>query len=559
MTTLWSVASPVPALEPPAITFADVEEAFAARTLPVQLFVRIGGVAITATEATTRHSVDRPVGTCTVYTQAPRPASVTMNAEIEIEMGYPGAVRRTFHGFIPSDESVTDMGGNVLRIEGAGWASRLAYPEPAGVEIAGPVSLKDAFRSLCAMREIPTYLADDTTYVDGVTPIMLGGNDQINAGHVRFDDRTDPLAWLTRVAELYGYRVFDAPDGSVRLKRVSGLPPDDATSLATYAEGVNAFRLSRQRSTDPMATYIEVLGARYTDSTGGSLQIRSIPDEVPYAEELDPPGYRKLTVSNQEIVTDTQAAGVRNVYEVDRSEVWEWVSWEYAGRPDAQPGDVVTLTGTSHGLSASRLWLMGIDQSVNDQGYIARMEGWAGAGEPLAAGNDCVTQAVTIAGDGVAHLGDETLSHYKDPSPDGTEVTISFTVTDADYSSLRISGRVHGSNSVSNTTAVEGSKIEVWQRPDPSLPESGSNENRRVGSIDLPTANEELSRRRNYSSSNTYWQSFDLPLPGTLKEGAAQLKLIAGEHDDDRYDDYEIKDLELTYCGVGEPSLPGEA
>jgi hypothetical protein len=652
MTTQWLTSSPVGLIDPPDISFEDVEDAIAARRRPVQLFVRIGGVAINAHEAHVQHSVDRPIGGCTIHCAAPRPSTVVMNAEVEIEMGYTGAVRRVFHGFIPSDESVTDDRGGSVRIEGVGWCSRLAYPEFAGVEIEGPVSLKDAFRSLCELRDIPTYLADDTTYVDGITEILLGGNDYVNGGHVRFDNKTDPLTWMTRNAELYGYRVFDSPDGAVRLARVSGVPlpsytqagdlnfttgdyvvkndldthfwyvwtepdpvPENFLALlttgdfgilssgitvtggyawaevdmfsgasgwialydtattterfdrlivddvaATYEEGVNVYRLSKRRSSDPMATYIEVLGARYTDVAGGTLHIRSIASEVPYAAELDPPGYRQATISSQDIVTDEQAAGVRNVAEVDRSEVWEYVNWECAGHPALQPGDVVLIDGDSHDLAAQMLWLMSIDQSVSDRGYVARMEGWYGAGQPLAAGNDCVGQLITIPGDGVVHIGDETVSWYKDTTPDGTEVTIDIDIEHDDYSSLRLTGRVHGSNSYGvASTASTGSVIEVWQLEDPSLPESGSNEMQRKGSMELPTANEEYGKRRNYSSSNTYWQSFSLPMPGQLKVGAAELRLIAGDNVPDRKDDYEIKDLQLVTCGVGIPDLPGSA
>jgi hypothetical protein len=654
MTTQWLTSSPVGLIDAPDITFEDIEEAIAARRRPVQLFVRIGGVAIDAHEAHVQHSVDRPIGGCTIHCAAPRPSTVVMNAEIEIEMGYTGAVRRVFHGFIPSDESVTDDRGGSVRIEGVGWCSRLAYPEFAGVEIEGPVSLKDAFRSLCELRDIPTYLADDTTYVDGLT-VYLGGNDYVNGGHVRFDNKTDPLTWVTRNAELYGYRVFDSPDGAVRLARISGRPTPEFTNVEqtmdiaagdliyknslyvdiwslwadpdagfvfanqvaplslydwgivgtdtpvtfagytmlpitisgigagwvaayhvganeiyfdkailettpTYEEGINVYRLSKRRSSDPMGTYVEVRGARYTDVAGGTLEIRSIADEVPYAAELDPPGYRQITISSQDIVTDEQAAGVRNVAEVDRSEVWEYVNWECAGRPDLQPGDVVQIEGPSHGLDTQSLWLMSIDQSVSDRGYVARMEGWYGAGQPLAAGNDCVTQTVTIAGDGVLHVGDETVSWYKDTTPDGTEVTIAIDIDHDDYSSLRLTGRVHGSNSYGvASTASTGSVIEVWQLEDPSLPESGSNEMQRKGSMELPTANEEYGKRRNYSSSNRYWQSFSLPMPGQLKIGAAELRLIAGDNVPDRKDDYEIKDLQLVTCGVGIPDLPGSA
>jgi hypothetical protein len=90
------------------------------------------------------------------------------------------------------------------------------------------------------------------------------------------------------------------------------------------------------------------------------------------------------------------------------------------------------------------------------------------------------------------------------------------------------------------------------------LPAGPTNELRRAGGVDLPTANEESRKRRNYASSNTYWTSFNLPISGSLKVGAAELRIIAGEHTDpDGTDDFEVKDLTLTYCGVGIPDLPG--
>jgi hypothetical protein len=645
-----------------AITFEDIDEAFTATALPVELWVRIGDVAVDATEASVSFGVDRAVGTCTVYVQAPRPATAEMNATIEVEMGYPGASARRFLGVIPSDESVLDDRGKLVRIEGVDYTSRLAYPEYAGIEIEGPVSLKDAFRSLAELRGL-TYLSDETTATDGLTEIMLGGNTLVNEGHIRIDNRTDPLSWLQRIPPAYGYRVFGCPDGSTRQARVSGLaspeftegdltislsqydyvkartsaplrdaPDADGTvidffaeddigrlvgsaitaadgfdwmefyfpdigrgwaSLATgggtpyfyqmipatdppiYEEGVNCFRIQHERSLRDMATYIEVKGARYTDEDGGTTEIRAIPDEVPYAAELDPPGYRKYTVSLQDIVTDEQAQWVREATEVDRAAPFELISWEAPGRADLQPGDVVTLVAPTHDIEATDYWLMSIDESVDSRGYIGRYSAWRGAGEALEAGNDCRSESV---GGGVIHAGTQTLSHYRDTSPDSVRdpresdqdvedrrwvVEIAITVTDADYSSLRLTGICHGTNSIGNRTAITGSKVEVWQLEDPSEAESGSNEERRVGTMDLPTANEEYSRRRNYATTDRYWTPFSLPMPGTLKEGAATLVIVCGESDpedsddDPEVDDFELDDLVLTYCGVGEPALPG--
>lgn len=642
-----------------SVTFETVEEAFVAPALPVVLYVRIGGVAVDATEASVSFGVDRAVGQCTVYCEAPRPATAQMNATIEIEMGYPGASARRFIGFIPSDESVTDERGQMVRIEGAGWASRFAWPEFAGIEIAGPTSLKNAFRSLCALRNIPTYLADDTTATDGATTIVLGGNKQVNDGHIRLDNLTPPLDWLQRTPPLYGYRAFDSPDGAVRLARVSGLAHPDfvgqeltaslvagdyviprgttnfragpgtgyaivtavtaddvgrvlsgeiatangfdwmqftfaglgtgycaiasggvplfyrqdaANTPPVYIEGVNQLRFSRMRDIRDMATYIDVWGARYTDPDDGGVRvIHNIAETVPYAAELDPPGYRMLSVNDQDITTDQQAEWVRNATEVDRSETMEYLSWEYAARPDLQPGDVVTLHDpTYHGITMEDYWLMSIDESVNGQGYIGRYTGWRGSGVALAAGNDCRTE--TVPGDSVIHAGTQTISYYRDPSPDSVRdpmesdkdaedrrwvVIKNITVTEDDYSSLRLTGICHGTNSIKDHSTITGSQVEIWQLDDPSKAESGTNELRRVGTMDLPTTDEELSKRRNYASTDRYWTRFSLPVSGTLKLGAAKLVIVCGESKDGEVDDFELTNLKLTYCGIGIPELPG--
>lgn len=643
-----------------SIAFADFAEAAAAHVLPALLYVRIGGVAVDATDARVTQDVDQPVGTCTVYVRAPRPASATLNASIEIEMGYPGAVARVFHGRIPSDESVSDDGGNSVRIDGVDDASLMVDAEFTGVELAGPVSLKDANRSLWDLRNITAYLSDDTTAVDGLTTIMLGGNPDINAGNIRIDTTTGLLDWQNRINELFGYRVFGSSDGSLRCARISGLArpqladpvattdlsmldyvqprvglnfregpgtsttaigsvgPDDVgrvissdvvsadgllwmqmtfpgqpagwcalTSVGAgtplfsrltpdtvppvYAYGDNCFRITYERDTRPMANYIEVLGARYTAADGGSTAIRAIPDEVPFAPELAPRGWRPYTVSSQEIVTDQQAQWVRTATEVDRAAPYERVSWDTWGRSDLQPGDVVTLHApTNHGITYEDFWVLGITRSYGDDGYLMTVTGWRGAGRALKAGNDCRTEIVP--GDTVIHAGTQTISYYRDPSPDSVRdpnetdkdvkdrrwvVEIPITVTDADYSSLRLLGQAHGTNSIKNTTAITGSCVEIWQLEDPSKPEGGENEMKRVGSVDLPTLNEESSKRRNYASSDTYWTNISLPLPGSLKEGAAKLVIVSGSSDGDDADDFELKDLQIRYCGVGLPQFAG--
>lgn len=535
-----------------SIAFPSVESAVAAHVQPVVLYGRIGGEAVTITEASVRHGVDQPVGTCSVVLEAPRPDVLQIGAEIEVEAGYAGASRRIFHGRIPLDEASISDRGRWVKVDGEGWAAKLRRRSYSVIDMPGPISLKEAFRALCELRGVPTYFADETTYVDGVTEIMLGGNTQIDGGNVRIDTSTSPLDWLTRTAKLFGYRVFDCPDGAVRLARISGLP--NQTSAMAYTEGVNAFRFVNRRDVRPMVTYWEVRGATYTATDGGRTSIRSIPESV----TADPFGeVPSDTISNNVLVTDTLAAGCRNAHEVDYSTIWTGETWDCVGHPALQPGDVVTVQAPTLGIDmpADR-WLMSIDQSVGDRGYEATMTGWAGAGTALAAGDDCISEPVTITPDGILHLGNQTISRYADSTPDGIEVTLPITVAHADYSSLRLTGRAHGTNSYGRAKASTGSKVELWQLPDPALPESGTNEMRRVGSIELPTLDENSHLNLNYSN-DANWSDFSLPISGTLKVGAAELRILAGTNPDGR-DDFEIKDLMLTYCGVGVPTMPTE-
>lgn len=545
-----------------SVVFADVATAMAAHERPVPpLYVRIAGVAVAATEAHVRHSVDTPIGTATVYCAAASlPAGELINAELEIEMGYPGATRRRFLGVIPQHGVTTDRSGRKARVEGVHRIARLAYRTRGTTELTGPLSLKDGFRSLCESRDATPYLSDDTTYVDGVTVIMLGGNLEITGGHVRFDNRESPLDWGTRNAAHFGYRWFGAPDGSTRQARVSGLPPETEPVAFAYADGVNCYRVETATDRDKMVTSWEVIGARYTDADGGVNEIRSIAATVPFDARLDPPGYREDTYATQDLVTDAQAAGARNCLEVDRSDVWETVSWDCAGHPALQPGDIVTVQAPTHGIAApTRYWLMSIDESVTSRGYRATMEGFRGTGQALAAGNDCTTQPVTIPGDGILHVGDETVAWYADPGPDGIDITVAITIASEDYSSLKLSGRCHGTNTWGTGnlgTPSTGSVVEVWQLDDPTLPESGSNEMARRGSLTLPTHDEEYAKHRPYGTSNQFWLDFDLPLPGSLRAGAAELHFIAGENPSG-HDDYEVSDLVLTTCGVNLPAFPG--
>ena len=643
-------------------TYETVADALAVRFRRPQMVVRIGGVVVPAYRANVRFGVKQPTGTASVTIGTPRPASLTIAADLEIEMGYPGALHRVFHGHIPDDETSIQERGKEIRIAGEGWASFLKDPDAFGTVFNDGIKLSDLMRSASLSRSVPTFKADYAYLLDG-EEIVLGGNQFIDGGDVVIDDRTSPLQYLSRVASLFGYYVYDRPDGEFRMSLVSGIPDPqfdigspsvtfsngdwgksvattnirsgpglsysvvDSLSSSSYvlfvsdstftadgftwqkiaainettgyvaltlagverfstatpvvpiwriAEGVNAYGFSQKRDQQPMRTYIDVRGARYTADDGGVVAIRSIAEEVEQSEYLRPLGYRIERFSDSALVTPELAEGCRQCREVDLGSLFLEESWTQAGNPLLQPGEIVMVNSETCEITNAARWLMDVEHTFDERQFTTACTAWSGGGEALAAGDDCRTEPINYST--VYHAGTQTISWYRDTTHDSVRdpaesdkdvadrryiIDIPFTVSYEDYSSLRLLGICHGTNSINNKTAITGSKVEVWQLEDPSVAESGTNELKRVGSIELPTANEELSKRRNYASSDRYWQSFSLPMPGQLQVGAAHLYLVCGEErikgrDNPEIDDYEITKMQLKYCGVGVPSLPGQ-
>ncbi|MGE3796855.1 MAG: hypothetical protein AB7G88_03360 [Thermomicrobiales bacterium] len=533
-----------------SVSFATMGDALAASNLPVRLYCRIGGEPVDISEAHTSHSVDAALGRVSVVLPAPRPASLDLMAEIEVEAGYPGQVHRIFHGVIPNHSLAIDDQGKWIRVTGVGWSYYLVDPDETGLQFDGPISLKEVFRGTCEHREVPAYRSEET-YLPSGSEIMLGGNPQHEGGAVTIDARTSPRSFGDRAAGLFGYRQYDRPDGEFRQSRVSGLPVD--TAAWTFSEGVDCFRLSQSVDVRPMRTYWVVEGASYTDADGVAVQVRSIAEAVADSAYLPPLGYRKETITDGLLTTDTLAEGCRNVMEHDHAAPDVRETLEVRGNPLLMPGEVVTLTSASMEVTSEARWLLSVDHDVDDRGFVTTISTWSGNGEALPAGDDCVSESIGSAD--AYHLGNQIISRYRDPTPDGTSVTIDIRVPDAEYTSVALSGIAHGTNSYNNRSPSTGSVVEVWQLPEPSEPATGDNELRRVGSVELPTLDEESNRQRNYTP-DTYWTPFRLPMPGSLKAGAAEIRLISGGNPDGQ-DDYEVTDLTLTYCGVGAPVLPG--
>jgi hypothetical protein len=526
--------------------FSSVADALLANVKTVQLFVFVEGVAVDVQEYHGSHDTEQPVGTGSLVLSAPVPEQVAFNATVEVQAGYAGAVRRVFHGRIPAYDGAIEERGVSARILLEGWASLLTFTDFADLSWPGPISLKELFRAICERRGVPLFLADDTTYPDGTTTIMLGGNADVDEGKIIVPRRQTPLSLLERLSRLFGYRVFDTPAGVFRLQRVSGLP--DGSAVATYAEGVNAYRFAWRASTVPMVTYWEVNGARYTAADGTDVEIRSIPAAVPYSAELDPPGYRRDEFSDQALISQGLADAVREVLEIDRGAPQRIQSWEVDGDPERQPGDIVTVQSATADEAGLR-WLMNINRDVTERGFYDRMEGWSGNGAALAAGADCVSELLHGPGGGL-HLGDETISWYRTPAPHGTSWTLAFTPATS-YSSISVSAYAHGCNSFfvgGMNSASTVSRLEIWQG---SL---------LIGKADLPVLDENYALQRPYSDDQ-YWTAVEVAIPGRVEAGAAELRIVAGSNAAASFapiDDFEIRDVTLRLCGAGGITAPGE-
>ncbi|MDQ3540899.1 MAG: hypothetical protein M3440_09440 [Chloroflexota bacterium] len=498
------------------------------------LKVTINGVDTPCLEAHTLHDVDAPIATGSLVMLAPRPSHVDLGNPVRIEMGYDPAIRTVFYGKVADDDATFSESGGMLRVAIEGWGKYLWYAQQADLTFLGMTSYKEIFRSLCARQKVPLSYADNATYPNGDT-LNFGGLGRVNNGNVTIPKDSSPGEVLDRLGRLFGYRVYDRPDGYVRMKKISGLPVGDV--FRAYEQGVNVLDVRQTRTLDGMVNYWEVIGARYTNPDGSETALRSIPATVPFDARLGPSGVNRDSKTDADLVNLPRCDYCRNVQEIDRSTPYYRWTWTGMGDAEMSPGQVVSVTSPMVGTN-TRLWLMSVAHTFTDDEWTTAMSGWAGAGTALPAGNDCATQ--TLVGNGGFHLGNEYLAHYRRRNPDGTTKTIPFSVTNG-YSTLTIRGYAHGCNSFARNTDSTASRFEIWQ--------GGA----KVAEGEMPRLDEDLEQRKNYSLDST-WERIVVPLSGSLAAGSAELRIISGFDSTvgDR-DDFECRDLVAELCGVGAP------
>lgn len=524
-------------------TFSSVQEAISAVDKWRYRIVRVGQVQVDAYDVSATFSSDRPTASATVVVEAPLRSFMREGSTVEIIAGYPGVTSRMFHGYATSLDSSLDTKGRFATITARGWCNLLADRPSQTLRWHGPIALKEIVRSLLNHFKVPQYLVDDITYDNG-TPIMLGVNKLVHEGDIEIDTGTNALSWLTGTLGLFGYAIYDTPIGEVRVKRISGLPVGNP--VVTIQQGEIGYQYARDRTSDGMANYWRVEGASYTDEDGVKQRIVSIPATVTPHIAFRGKQIRKMERSSEVIETQGMADLVRNVLERDYGVPIAEVSASVDLAPLVNPGDIATVESPIVQAEGD-VWITSVDHRMPANGMMTTtIRGTRGNGTPLPAGNDCVTMMLQSA---PVHLGDEHVPWYAVPNASGREISIPFTVVD-EYTSMKLVGLAHGCNSylIGNENAdASVSKFVILQ---------GGEE---ISTGDLPVLPEDYNARLPYGAGDQHWGRFVVPMPGQIKPGQATLKIVSGEDTrlptSTKWDDFEVKSIQLIACGVGQPEI----
>lgn len=251
-------------------------------------------------------------------------------------------------------------------------------------QTAGKNTIREIIRGMMKRSGLTTaqYNVNDIRDLDGNT-MKLGGNGLADAGQVRIARTETPLGFVSRVADLFGYKIFDSPDGIVRVKPIRGMPT--GTSAATFAEGDNI--LAVRRTTNPHDVYnsVRVEGWSGTNQNGVRVAYASqtaTVDIEPSDVIPTPPGIALLRLSDSLLTSNALCVDVREIAEINHAESAVFIEWDTWPHARMRPGQVVTVDAPSAGFSGN-LWLLGFDDDLSPSGFTTRCVGWAGGAVPF--------------------------------------------------------------------------------------------------------------------------------------------------------------------------------
>lgn len=529
---------------------ANSQDALSARYTATRSVVYIGGVMTDFVSYTTSHRVGQ-TSTATIVLTLPMGDHIQPNAEVIIEDGHNNLVGRRFWGRIPRWTKNAKESGDLVTINAVGWSSLLTDSDRFELTFTGPITIRAIIDSLCSRRGVPSYRADAVLDETGIIEASLGSNPNVDDGLITISNSNGYLSYARSITEPFKYYVYDDIQGTVRTSRVSGLP--NTAPIVNFIESDNIIESQQDYSIDDIVNYWEVIGQTYEDSIGRSIPIRAIPASVPADSRIPVnDGVRYQQYRNNIIDTQQLAEIVRNGLEIDSLGPDEPVRWTSVAVPNVSPGDVVSMESTTLGID-TLLWVRGVDVSCDENGLIATYEGWAGGGRSLPAGVDRITIPIQ---DGAVHMGDENLSWYAHPAPQGLEMSWDFTIPKR-ATAVNVVFRVHGSNSQfigGKNEDLEVSKFELWK-----LPIVDPEEDKAYSSGNLPILNEDYALRLKYATDDTKWSDGAIALKGFDEEQVdVRLKLISGKNADASggpQDDFEIKNMYVEIYGTVEPVI----
>ena len=246
-------------------------------------------------------------------------------------------------------------------------------------QTAGKQTIHEIARGLLRRVGLTTaqYNVYEITDLDG-DQIKLGGNGLVDAGQVVLGRRDQPFAFLTRLLDLFGFVIFDSPDGVVRVRPFRGNP--SGTAAQTFAEASSAITVP-SRTTNPRDVYnaVRVDGASGNDEDGKRFAYfyRTDPglvedsDYIPHPK----PGEHLLTMSSSYLVSFTLCQQVHDIALVNNgeSETVVVTTWPHALRP----AQIVQINAPTAGF-AGKAFVESVRTDIDSGGFRMTVTAWTG-------------------------------------------------------------------------------------------------------------------------------------------------------------------------------------
>ncbi len=279
------------------------------------------------------------------------PGWVTFRQELKIYLGYDGFSIPVFIGFIeedgrnyfPLDNTIKAAG--YLKLSQYQYPTALAYPSK---------TVSYIINDLLGLAGIGNRdIAVDSTVLGTIEDITLASG-------------TPTWSLINDIAQTFGYKVYDSPDGVVRSMLVSGVP---ATGGAfSYVQGTNIFSISRPRTISKIYNQVSVKGLPQPGVTWPTVR-QEANSLVP-----NPPEFNDLPVWSQVIQTAAIASTVAERFMEEVNRVAEEIDLEVPGNPYLQPGMTIQITASNIGInSATSYRIRHVTHTVESDKYTSHV------------------------------------------------------------------------------------------------------------------------------------------------------------------------------------------